>query len=98
MCADLPTGFAPAGGAQRTYWRAHDRMETDGHRTCIHHAAFISIDLEGPVTPTDCTTIRITGEVGGMQWEEGDEWRLRRAHALDMAVQPVPEIGKKEHR
>ena len=41
--ADPSTGFAPAGGAQREHWRAHDRMETDGHRTCVRRAAFISM-------------------------------------------------------
>ena len=29
-----------------------------------------------------------------MQWEECDEWRLRRAHALAWPIQPVPEIAK----
>lgn len=81
--ADLPTGFAPAGGVQRRYWNAHDRIEPDRVRTCIHHAAFISMISRAlrrrPTAPPSESRGRLGG-CRGKQVMSGDCDALTRWH------------------
>ena len=53
--------------------------------------------FEGPLEhlapPTGCSTVRTVCDVRGNQWEEGDEWRLRRAQAPADTPRPVRKSG-----